>query len=130
MKYLSAEDILIIHARIVDATGGAHGVRDVHLVASAAERPRTTFGKKDLYPDVCTKAAAYLESIARHHAFLDGNKRTAIAAAARFLFLNGYELRATNKELEKFVLAVAVGKKDVPEIASWFKKYTRKMGAR
>ena len=126
VPYLSVEDILVLHARIIDETGGLDGVRDINLLASAAERPKVTFGGKPLYPDTFTKAAAYLESLARHHVFIDGNKRTSIATAARFLFLNGYELTATNKQVEKFVLEVAIGRYDIKTIARWFKNNSKK----
>ena len=126
MKYLKGEDILIIHARIIDATGGLHGVRDVNLLASLVERPKSEFGGKEQFRGVFQKAAVYLESITQYHTFVDGNKRTAVASAARFLGLNGYELTATNKEVEKFVLRVVTDKLDIKTIASWFKKHSRK----
>src|SRR3990167_787158 len=130
MRYLSGREVLLMHARIVDETGGAHGVRDNGLLQSALERPRMTVAGKDAYRTVHEKAAAYVDSIARRHAFVDGNKRTAVVAAARFLFLNGYELTATNEEVEAFVLDVAVGKRDLPEAAAWLKMHTRNMRAK
>lgn len=100
MKYLTAEEILIIHSEIIDQTGGTHGVRDNNLLASSAERARHSFGGEELFPDVFTKAAAYFHSLAMFHVFIDGNKRTAIASAARFLYMNGYELEVTNRQME------------------------------
>ncbi len=129
MRYLTAHDILIIHARIIEETGGADGVRDTHLLASAAERPKMRYDDKDLYPRVFEKAAAYLESLARHHVFVDGNKRTAIVVTARFLSLNDYELTATNHEVERFVLRVAIGKHEIIEIAAWFKNHSKRLKA-
>lgn len=126
MRYLSAEDILVIHARIIDATGGLHGVRDVHLIASMSGRPKMQFGGKDLYPSIFDRAAAYFESCAFHHAFLDGNKRTAIAIAARFLFLNGFELKTTNIILEKFVISAITRKYTLQKISLWFKKHAKR----
>lgn len=125
MKYFEPEDILVIHARIIDATGGSHGVRDVGIIASAADRPKAGFGGKDLYPTVFDKAAAYFESIAFFHPFIDGNKRTAIATAARFLFLNGHILGASNTALEKFVLDAVTKKYKIKVIASWLKKHSK-----
>lgn len=124
--YLDSEEILIIHAKIIDATGGAHGVRDMHLLASMAERSRMAFAGKELYPTIFDKAAAYFESAAFHHVFVDGNKRTAIAIAARFLFLNGYELTATNNELEKFVLTAVQEKHELAIVSQWLKRHTEK----
>ena len=110
MKYLSPEQVLFIHSRLIDTTGGSHGVRDIGLLQSAVSRPKATFGGKDLYPDIFRKAAALMESLARNHPFVDGNKRTAITSAAVFLGMNGYRLDTTQKELERFTLSVAVGR--------------------
>ena len=126
--YLPAEEILIIHARIIDETGGSHGVRDTNLLASVVERPKMQFGGKDLYPTIFDKAAVYFESCARHHAFLDGNKRTAVAIAARFLYMNGYALRVANSALEKFVLEAVVQKWELGRISVWLKKHSKRMG--
>ncbi|HEY4522931.1 MAG TPA: type II toxin-antitoxin system death-on-curing family toxin [Candidatus Paceibacterota bacterium] len=126
IRYISAETILVLHSEVIDATGGSHGVREVGLLAAIAGKPRTTFGGVDLYPDIFTKAAVYLEPIVNYHVFIDGNKRTGITVCARFLFLNGYELTATNPSVETFVLSVATDKLDHTAIALWLKKHTRK----
>lgn len=127
IRYPSAESILILHSEIIDATGGSHGVRDPHLLASIAEKPRSTFGGRDLYPGIFTKAAVYLEAVVNYHVFIDGNKRTGIIVAGRFLFLNGYELTATDREVEKFVLRVAIEKPEMDKIAAWFKVHSKKI---
>src|SRR3989344_2468098 len=106
MNYLSAEDILVVHALLVDETGGMHGVRDTHLLSSIIARPQMSVGGSDAYPDVFSKAGVYLESIARHHVFVDGNKRTSFVVAVRFLYLNGYVFEGLNEEIEGFVLQV------------------------
>ena len=84
MKFLTAEQILFIHARLIDETGGSHGVRDLSMLLSAAGRPQATYGSQDLYPDFFHKAGALMDSLIRNHPFLDGNKRTGIAAAVLF----------------------------------------------
>jgi death-on-curing protein len=123
VKYLSAEQVLFIHSRIIDATGGAHGILDIVLLRSAVSPPAATFEGKDLYPDVFHKAAALMESLARNHPFVDGNKRTAIAAAGVFLGMNGHDLRVGQKELERFALSVATGEASFGYSAEWFKKH-------
>lgn len=128
-RYLSGETILVLHSEIIDATGGSHGVRDVGLLAAIVDKPKATFGGNDLYPDVFTKVAVYLESIVNYHVFVDGNKRTGITACARFLYQNGYNLTATNKEMEIFVLSVATGNKEISSIVVWLKKHTTKIRA-
>ena len=127
MKYLKAEDVLVIHSEIIDKTGGMHGLRAIALFTSIIEKPKSRFGGKDLYNGVFMKAAVYLEALVQYHVFLDGNKRTGIVTASRFLFLNKYELIASNKEVENFVLRVAVEKLDTPTIATWLKKHSKKL---
>lgn len=128
MKYLTPQDILVIHAKIIDETGGLHGIRDTGLLISITERPKMRVFDKELYEDVFHKAAVYLEGLTQYHVFSDGNKRTGIAATARFLFQNGFTLEVTNKDLETFVLKVAVKRLDIERIASWLRDHSRKKG--
>jgi death-on-curing protein len=125
MRYLSGEEILAIHSEIIDETGGLHGIRDPRLLVSIAERPKMKLYNLELYKTLFDKAAVYLESLARYHIFFDGNKRTAIAASARFLFLNGFELVASNEAVEEFVLDAVIARFDVPAIALWLKQHSR-----
>lgn len=124
MRYLSGEEVLAIHNDIIDQTGGLHGVRDLHLFASLLEKPKQRLGGHELYADIWKKAAVSLEGFARYHVFVDGNKRTAFAVAARFLFLNGYDLRVLQKFVVRFMLDVAKKKKDTQQIATWLKRYS------
>ena len=116
----------MLHARIVAKTGGRQGIRDVHLLASLAERPKTSFGDKEMFETVYEKASVYLESLAKYHVFVDGNKRAALAASARFLFINDHKLTASNKEAEEFVLKVATERLKIKEIAKWFERHSKK----
>src|SRR3989338_5955291 len=126
MEYLSTADILAVHDRIIEETGGMLGVREENLLQSIAQRPKTAFGGAEQFPDIFTKAAVYLESIATYHVFLDGNKRTALTVAAVFLLLNGYEATLPVEESETFMLAAAQRQKTLDEIAAWLKKRSRK----
>ena len=128
VKYLAGEDVLVMHHEIIEKTGGSYGGRDVGLLISAIERPKIRYEGKDLYKGIFEKAAAYLDSLARHHAFIDGNKRAAITASARFLFVNGYALKAGNREVENFVLRVVIDKLDIRTIAAWLRKHVEKYG--
>ena len=127
MRYLPAEEILVIHARIIDKTGGPHGVRDIHLLESLAERPKMQFGGKELYESIFDKAAVYLESCAYHHVFTDGNKRTAITIAIRFLFLNGYDFDAIDREIEEFMVTAVEKKYTLQKITAWLKTHSKKI---
>ena len=122
MKYLTPQQVLFIHARLVAETGGEDGLRDLGLLESAVARPRATFDGRDLYEDVFDKAAALLESLILNHPFVDGNKRTAITSAALFLLRNGYQLVADNSELEQFTLSVVQKRLTLDAIASWFRR--------
>ena len=119
---LTAQHVLFIHARLIEETGGEHGIRDLGLLQSAVARPQATFDGKELYPDLFRKAAALVQSLTQNHPFVDGNKPTAITAAALFLHQNGYRLQATNKAVERFALRVANERPPIDEIAAWFRE--------
>jgi death-on-curing protein len=123
--YLTAEQILFIHYRLVSETGGEHGLRDLGLLETAVARPRQTFDNEELYPDIFQKAAALMESLVNNHPFIDGNKRTGITCTVLFLQQNSITFSAKNSELEKFTLRVASVKMKRAEIAEWLKKHSR-----
>jgi len=122
--YLTAEQVLFIHARLISETGGVHGVRDLGLLLSAVARPQATFDGQDLYPNLFLKAAALLESLVGNHAFVDGNKRTAITSAGLFLRINGYRLTADNQQLEAFILQCAQRLVSLEQMALWLKSHS------
>lgn len=125
MRYLNETQVLFIHARLVEETGGEHGVRDLAMLESAIARPRATFEGKDLYPDIFTKTAVLMDSLVNNHPFVDGNKRTGIAAAALFLRPNGYRLVVENLGLERFTFQVAQSQLEVGQMAEWFQAYSQ-----
>jgi death on curing protein len=127
MKFLSAKDIIFINEEVVDESGGSIGIRDFGLIDSAANRPRASFGGEDLYPSLFLKAAALFHSIIFNHAFLDGNKRTSIAAVEVFLGINKYQLKASQKEKEDFVMSIVEEKLEVEQIAQWLEKNSKKL---
>jgi death-on-curing protein len=124
--YLTAPQVLFIHARLIDETGGSHGVRDLGLLESALGRPQATFDGQELYPDLFAKAAALMDSLVRNHPFIDGNKRAGIGAAAVFLQLNGRRLTAGSAQLEAFTLRVTETKLQIAEMAAWFSHHSER----
>jgi death-on-curing protein len=95
------------------------------LLESALARPQTTVFGADAYPDLATKAAALLHSLARNHALVDGNKRLAWLATYVFLDINGCRVTATDDEVVELVLAIAAGKlDDVVPIAARLRGWT------
>ncbi|HEX5839833.1 MAG TPA: type II toxin-antitoxin system death-on-curing family toxin [Anaerolineales bacterium] len=122
--YLTAEQVLFVHYRLVSETGGEYGVRDLGLLESAVARPQAKFDRQELYPDIFEKAAALMESLINNHPFVDGNKRTGIACAVLFLQQNGISFSARNAELEKFTLRIASSMAGRAEIIEWLKKHS------
>ena len=125
MSYLTSEQVLFIHYRLIEETGGSHGIRDIALLQSAVARPMVTFESNDLYPDIFSKAAALMHSIIKNHPFVDGNKRTAITAASLFLTRNKHQITAANKELERFALKAASTNIELEEIAGGLRKHSK-----
>lgn len=124
MIYLSVEQVLFLHDRLIEETGGEHGVRDLGGLESALARPQAAFGNTQFYPDIMTKAAVLMDGLTRNHAFIDGNKRISISTAVLFLQVNGYRLTASNPELEEFAIHVTTMKQGIEQIADWFRTNT------
>lgn len=124
MTYLTPEQVLFLHDRLIEETGGEHGVRSLGGLESALARPQAGVGDTEFYPDPMMKAAALMDGLTRNHPFIDGNKRVAITTTALFLQLNGYRLTASNPALEAFTLHVTLEKPDLENIAHWFQTHT------
>jgi death-on-curing protein len=110
---------MAVHAALLARFGGLNGIRDDGLLESALNRPRQllNYGEPDLF-DV---AAAYAEGIVKNHPFLDGNKRSALMAAALFLETNGIVFTAPEEEAVLWTVALAAGVEDVETFASWMR---------
>lgn len=121
VDYLSVDDLAEIAVGVV----GEFALRDAGLLASAAGRPQTTAFGEDAYPTFEEKAAALMHSLARNHPLVDGNKRLAWSATRVFCLLNGRDLEMGVDDAEEFVLAVARGDLDVPDIAAVLVRHVR-----
>lgn len=124
--FLTLPELLELTRRL-----GADEVRDYGLLESALARPRTSVFGQDAYPDVWQKAAALMESLARNHGLVDGNKRIAWFAAWVFLQINGHPLRAAFDvdAAEAFVFSTCQGQLDVPGIAETLPRFAGRPGA-
>jgi len=120
--FLSVQHVLAIHERVAAEFGGSADVRDRGLLESAVMLPAAQFRGEFLHGSIPEMAAAYLFGICRNHAFVDGNKRTALVTAEVFLMLNGTTLKATNKELEDLTLGIAAGKVAKDGVADFMRK--------
>ena len=105
IEFLNYEIVIEIHDFLVDKYGGLPGIRDEALLLSGLSRVEFYYHYKDF--EIASLAAVYVFSINAGHLFVDGNKRTSIAAAELFLLINGHELDASLEELEELVLGVA-----------------------
>ena len=112
---------LAIHGRQIAEHGGEAGVRDQNLLRSALAKPRNFFEYEGESVDLPRLAAAYLYSIVRNHAFVDGNKRAALAISETFLRLNEKRFAPSASELYSMVMAAASGELAEEEIAEFFR---------
>ena len=118
------EDVVrAIHRRQLSEHGGAAGVRDEGLLASALARPRNLFAYGEPPPDVAALAAAYAFGIARNHPFADGNKRVALVVCRTFLLLNGTDLVADQEEKYRTFLLLAQGRFAEEDLAAWVRSH-------
>jgi death on curing protein len=125
MRHLTLGEVVELHQRLLTASGGASGIRDLGLLESALAQPHATFDGIDLHPTVIDKAAALGFALVANHAFVDGNKRIRHAAMEVFLVLNGFEILAGVDEQERFMLAVASGTLDRTDLARWLSQHVR-----
>ncbi len=119
--FLELDEILEIHTDEINLHGGSLGVRDTGLLLSAIAAPRATFGGEYLHTDVFEMAAAYLFHIVQNHPFVDGNKRTGVAAALAFLILNDARIRADKEALKELVWKRAQGLVEKSHISEFFR---------
>ena len=117
-EYFRVVDVLAIHAILIDEFGGAEGVRDLGALEAAVFRPQTGY-----YDDPIAEAAALLESLVQNHPFLDGNKRTAVAAADVHLRMNGFELAGDSMDHHRLLIGLMErGNLDWKAIDDWLRE--------
>lgn len=126
MKIINIEQLLQLHVVVIKETGGSNGLRDLgRLEAALATQAQEVFGE-ELYKTIFEKAAALIRGTIGDHPFVDGNKRTGILAGITLMEINGFKFVAKARELEDFAVKVAVDKLDVPAIAEWLEKNSKK----
>ncbi|MBV8546039.1 MAG: type II toxin-antitoxin system death-on-curing family toxin, partial [Acidobacteria bacterium] len=112
-------EVVEIHRRVIEQSGGARGIRDQGALESSVFQPLQVFADQELYPSFAEKAAAMGFFLIQNHPFVDGNKRAGHAALETVLVLNGYELRCPVDEQERIILAVASGELDRETFTAW-----------
>ena len=116
VEYLELDDLIALAIAIL---GEPPPIRDIGLLGSAAERPRTSAFGTDAYTDIWTKAAALLQSVVNNHSLVDGNKRLGWLATAVFLEINGHSVaHAPDTDVYDLVIDVAAADLDVRAIAT------------
>jgi death-on-curing protein len=123
VRYLTLNETLELHRRVIAQSGGAPGVLDLGALESALAQPQMTFGGNDLYPTVVEKAAALGYSLIQNHPFVDGNKRVGHAAIEVFAILNGFEIIAPVDEQEQTILNAAAGKLTQSDLTAWVRDH-------
>ena len=120
----TVQDIYKLHIQLEETFILSSGIRDENLLASAVNAPFQTFMGTDLYPFLYDKAAQLCYGIANNHPFTDGNKRTALHSMYVYLIINGFDITATQQEVEKLIIEVAAGNMTNVELAQWLRDNT------
>lgn len=125
-RFLTIDEILTLHETAIAQYGGSLGLRDRAALESALAQPRQVFNDQFAHAFPFEMAAVYAFHICKNHTFVDGNKRTAFAAAVAFLRLNDFNLEADENDAAEMMLAVANNEMDKEAISRWLAKRSRK----
>ena len=123
MILLTVEEVIALHDKLIERTGGSQGLRDQSLLESAVYSAMSAFGDSEAYPTVDEKAARLMFSLTNNHAFVDGNKRIGVFTMLMTLQLNNIKINYTQAELISLGLSVADGKTEYVEILDWIMEH-------
>jgi death-on-curing protein len=123
IKILTLSQVLILHRRIIEQSGGATGIRNQAGLESALAQPIMSYAGVELYPSLAEKVAALGYSLINNHPFVDGNKRIGHAGIEVTLLMNGYEIEASIDEQESIILGVAAGEITKQDFLSWLQNH-------
>ena len=123
MIVLTLEQLLEIHAVVIESTGGSMGIKDLGRLESAmATQTQNVFGE-ELYLSTIDKAAAIIRAVIADHPFVDGNKRTAMLTGLTLLEINKLKFKFITREIEDFAVKIAVDHLDVIQISKWLEHH-------
>ena len=125
MIWISAEDVILIHSRVIEGSGGLDGLRDQDGLEAAVSAPMQTFDGKELYPTDLEKIARLGFGLASNHAFVDGNKRIGAMMTQLLLKWNGYDLTLHTGELADMFIAIADGTAKEKDLLDWIHRHLR-----
>ena len=125
MIWISAEDVILIHSRVIEGSGGLDGLRDRNGLEAAVAAPMQAFDGTELYPTDIEKIARLGFGLASNHAFVDGNKRIGAMMTQLLLKWNGYDLTLHSGELADMFIAIADGTAKEKDLLDWIHRHLR-----
>ena len=125
IEFLTLEDVLALHEELIQRYGGTPGLRDAGLLEAALAMPQAGFGSQYFHEFPPEMAAAYLFHLVRNHAFIDGNKRVALACPILFLKTNRVSYSITEEEAVELTLEAASGNMDKGAVTAFFRKHLK-----
>lgn len=119
MIWITADDVIRLHALVIQKTGGLDGLRDRGALESAVASPMQSFDGRELFKTDIEKISRIGFGLAANHAFVDGNKRIGALVTQLLLKWNGYKLKLRSGELADMFIAIAAGKTGEPDLREW-----------
>ena len=125
MIWITTEDVIQIHSRVIRGSGGLDGLRDCDGLEAAVSAPMQTFDGQELYPTDIEKIARLGFGLASNHAFLDGNKRIGAMMTQLLLKWNGYQLELRPGDLADMFIAIADSSATEQDLLQWIYRHLR-----
>lgn len=123
MIWITADDVIQIHSRVIQRSGGMDGLRDRASLEAAISAPMQSFGGQDLYPTTVEKIARLGYGLASNHAFVDGNKRIGAMMTQLLLKWNGFQMSLRSGELADMFIAIADGSAGESDLLAWIQRH-------
>ena len=123
MIWITADDVIQIHSRVIQRSGGMDGLRDRASLEAAVSAPMQSFGGQDLYPTTVEKIARLGYGLASNHAFVDGNKRIGAMMTQLLLKWNGFQMSLRSGELADMFIAIADGSAGESDLLAWIQRH-------
>lgn len=123
MIWITADDVIQIHSRVIQRSGGMDGLRDRAGLEAAISAPMQSFGGQDLYPTPVEKIARLGYGLASNHAFVDGNKRIGAMMTQLLLKWNGFQMSLCSGELADMFIAIADGSAGESDLLAWIQRH-------
>lgn len=123
MIWITADDVIQIHSRVIQRSGGMDGLRDRASLEAAVSAPMQSFGDQDLYPTTVEKIARLGYGLASNHAFVDGNKRIGAMMTQLLLKWNGFQMSLRSGELADMFIAIADRSAEESDLLDWIQEH-------